>query len=791
MNSLYQQDHDEAHECPQPLSRVDAAIEESASESDLGGEIRRLENELDTCQKTIDALTRELTSRETQIRAILGSRAWRWICRYSRVKRGYLVPAYEFLRSFYSNGKPSAKKKRRQRISTVIAPRASRLEPQDESIVLLPAPRLGRVASIDTKFPAVSRARADVICFSIVDWNFRYQRPQQIISQFAAHGHRVFYIRLDGILPTYVEPRYSISKLKENVYQVTLAAHRQTWINQEGISGANADELLASLDELRETLHIDEAIGYVMSPSWTNLALEAKARWGWRIIYDCMDEWNGFPGIGRAIPKAEQRLVRECDLLVVTAQHLYDKWLGLDRPMVLARNAVDHDFYFEGCRPNTLLTAFEHPIVGYYGAIADWFDLELVIYLASNRPSYTFVLLGGVFELDVSELERLPNVRLLGQQPYETMPQYLYHFDACLIPFKSNHTTAATNPVKVYEYLSGGKPVVSTALPELEPLRDLLYLAGDRDDFLAQLDRALAEDDPKIVEQRRSFAAQNTWEDRYEVIAGGLRETAKPASIIVVTYNNLALTRLCLESIVRNTDYPNYELIVVDNDSTDDTPEYLRHVAAQHPQVQIILNTENRGFAFANNQGLALSTGARLVLLNNDTVVPPGWLSRLLRHLEDPAIGLVGPVTNFTGNEARVEVDYQMLGEMEVFAGELMWANDGCIADIHMLAMFCVAFRRDTHQKVGPLDEEFGIGMFEDDDYSLRVKQCNLRVICAADVFVHHFGQAAFKELIPSGAYDELFTENRRRFESKWNIRWIPHQNAPLQFEPSPLSSRP
>ena len=197
MNSLSQQDHDEPHERPQPPSIVDSAPEESASDSDLCGEIRRLEDELQACQQTIDALTAELTSRETQTSAILNSRAWRWVCRYGRVKQGYLVPAYEFLRSFYRNGNAPANKKRRQKTSALVAPRARRLEPEDESIVLLPTPRLRRLGSTDTEPPAPSPARADVICFSIVDWNFRYQRPQQIISQFAAHGHRVFYIRLD------------------------------------------------------------------------------------------------------------------------------------------------------------------------------------------------------------------------------------------------------------------------------------------------------------------------------------------------------------------------------------------------------------------------------------------------------------------------------------------------------------------------------------------------------------------------------------------------------------------
>jgi GT2 family glycosyltransferase len=105
-----------------------------------------------------------------------------------------------------------------------------------------------------------------------------------------------------------------------------------------------------------------------------------------------------------------------------------------------------------------------------------------------------------------------------------------------------------------------------------------------------------------------------------------------------------------------------------------------------------------------------------------------------------------------------------------------------------MLAMFCVAFRRRTYEQVGPLDEQFGIGMFEDDDYAMRIKAHGLRVICAADVFVHHFGQAAFKKLIESGQYNPLFDENRRRYETKWNVEWVPHKHAPLKFKPLAVS---
>jgi GT2 family glycosyltransferase len=453
------------------------------------------------------------------------------------------------------------------------------------------------------------------------------------------------------------------------------------------------------------------------------------------------------------------------------------------RSLLLARNAVDYDFYAEHYQPNSLLADADHPVVGYFGAIAGWFDVELMTLIARRRPQYTFVLLGGIFDVDISELESLPNVRILGQRPYEEMPQYLYHFDVCLIPFKVNSITESTDPVKMYEYLSAGKAVVSVALSELEPFRDYLYLAHDREDFLVQLDRAVAEDNPEKVAERRRFAASNTWPQRYKSILNALEAAIPRASLIVVAYNNLALTRLCVESILRHTEYLNYEIIVVDNNSSDGTQEYLQRLAAEHSRVRIILNSENAGFARANNQGVALSTGHYLVLLNNDTVVPPGWLSRLLRHLEDPSVGMVGPVTNFAGNEARIEVSYKTYAEMLTFAREHTHLHDGQAADIDVLAMFCVALRRETYEMMGPLDEQFRIGMFEDDDYAQRIRAAGLRIVCAADVFVHHFGQAAFKKLIRDGRYEELFDENRRRYEAKWKLKWTPHRHGPLNFK--------
>jgi hypothetical protein len=174
-----------------------------------------------------------------------------------------------------------------------------------------------------------------------------------------------------------------------------------------------------------------------------------------------------------------------------------------------------------------------------------------------------------------------------------------------------------------------------------------------------------------------------------------------------------------------------------------------------------------------------MAAGDNLVLLNNDTLPTRGWLSGLLRHLGDPTVGLVGPVTNRAGNEAQIEVPYDTYRSLVNFARRQALRHAGEAFDIRTLTMFCLAMRRDTYERIGPLDERFEIGLFEDDDYSMRARAAGLRVLCAEDVFVHHFGQASFGKLAATGEYGPLFDANRRRWESKWARRWEPYARRP------------
>jgi GT2 family glycosyltransferase len=261
------------------------------------------------------------------------------------------------------------------------------------------------------------------------------------------------------------------------------------------------------------------------------------------------------------------------------------------------------------------------------------------------------------------------------------------------------------------------------------------------------------------------------------------------ASIIVLTYNNLEYTRQCLDSIYGKPAGADFELVVVDNASSDGTPEYLKGFAASHPGCRLLLNTENSGFPRGNNLGAAAAMGEHIVFLNNDTVVTQGWLAGLIRHLQDPTVGMVGPVTNNSGNETRIRVGYGRLDEMEIFARSYAAAHAGEASEVGVLAFLCAALRRPVWEQAGPLDERFGRGWFEDDDYALRLKAAGYRLLCAEDVFIHHWGSASFSKL-DQAERQALFEANRRLFEAKWARQWHPHTYRPsLLNEPVYRSS--
>ena len=245
-------------------------------------------------------------------------------------------------------------------------------------------------------------------------------------------------------------------------------------------------------------------------------------------------------------------------------------------------------------------------------------------------------------------------------------------------------------------------------------------------------------------------------------------------SIVVLCYNGLdEATRPCLESIIANTPGDDYELLIVDNASSDGTAEYLKTFAARYAQVRIQLNDSNKGYAGGNNDGIKLAHGQYIILLNNDTLVPSGWLDSLLKLFnQQPSIGLIGPVTNSAGNEQRIELTGLNEQNYEAISSAYIEGQQGRWFATEKLGFFCVAIRHEVLNKVGYLDENFGMGMFEDDDYCIRAKNAGFTLAVAEDCFVYHKGSVSFKKL-SAADYIGLFNRNRDYFFEKNGILWL------------------
>lgn len=236
-------------------------------------------------------------------------------------------------------------------------------------------------------------------------------------------------------------------------------------------------------------------------------------------------------------------------------------------------------------------------------------------------------------------------------------------------------------------------------------------------------------------------------------------------SIIILTYNKLEYTKLCIESIRKYTSKYSYELIVVDNNSTDDTVKWLK----QQKDIKAIYNSENQGFPKGCNQGIEIAAGDNILLLNNDTVVTYNWLENLVNCLHSSAdIGAVGAITNNCSYYQAISVNYKSLEEMQKFAKQLNVANPNQWEERLKLIGFCMLIKREVVDKIGLLDERFTPGNYEDDDYSLRIRKSGYRLMLCRDVFIHHFGSVSFGE--NRERFVNLLQTNKQKFIDKWGF---------------------
>lgn len=244
------------------------------------------------------------------------------------------------------------------------------------------------------------------------------------------------------------------------------------------------------------------------------------------VVYHCVDEFSEFAGTDKDVTlELERTLMERADAVIVSSSRLYETKREHNENTFLVTHGVDVEHFAKACDASTAIPTdmarFPQPVVGFHGLLADWIDFKLIRFLAVSRPEWSIVLIGKVeTNTDISPLEGLSNVHLLGRKDYQLLPGYCKAFDVAVLPFVLNELTLAANPLKLREYVAAGLPVVATAIPEAEKLPSLVRIGKTYSDFLRQVDLALAEDSKRPRALVSSAMAGESWDEKVEQLSG-------------------------------------------------------------------------------------------------------------------------------------------------------------------------------------------------------------------------------------------------------------------------------
>lgn len=344
---------------------------------------------------------------------------------------------------------------------------------------------------------------APVLVLPAVGWEYRHQRPQQLAAALARGGRPVLYC--DPFARRLLGSRRRLARLGPGLWHLELRLPGRPDPYRRPLSpGAAAD--LAT--RIAEGLDRTPCAILAQLPFWGPVGEELRRLSGAPLVYDRLDRHDAFPGIPPQIPRLEERLVATADRVVATSERLLPT--GREDATVI-RNAVHPgDFRLRRRRP-----AGAAPVVGYAGALGEWLDGTTLEHAARRLPGWRFRLAGRVEDPALRRLGRLPNVELLGEIPYSRVPSFLAGLDVATVPFLDTALTRAVDPVKLYEALATGLPVVARRLPETERWDEPYVYLYDAGTSLAEvLRRAVAEEDESLAETRMRRVGNETWDRR-------------------------------------------------------------------------------------------------------------------------------------------------------------------------------------------------------------------------------------------------------------------------------------
>jgi UDP-galactopyranose mutase len=347
-----------------------------------------------------------------------------------------------------------------------------------------------------------------IMVFSHLRWDFVYQRPQHLMTRLAGR-YRVFFVE-EPVFDA-AESFMEVSTVGGNIY----VCRPHTTVAARGFH----DEQLSTIQPLLEELLVQYGILKPLAWLYTPMALplvtpvEPQA-----IIYDCMDELSAFLNAPRQLLQRENALFKVADLVFTGGASLYHAKKNLHRNVHCLPSSVERAHFAAAHDPgidHPEQKDLGRPRLGFFGAIDERIDLELLEILAAAHPEWEFILVGPVVKIDPATLPRRPNIHFLGQRPYSELPMFVAGWDVCLLPFSINAATRFISPTKTLEYMAAEKPIVSTPIVDvLGPYGNVVHIAKDAPSFLKACERALdrSRDRSKELALMRQIVTESSWD---------------------------------------------------------------------------------------------------------------------------------------------------------------------------------------------------------------------------------------------------------------------------------------
>ena len=383
----------------------------------------------------------------------------------------------------------------------------------------------------------------DIIYFSCIAWSPMKARPQQIAIQLAREN-RVLYVEPMLSVATraargFESPFPRLHQVGDRLFVYRPLSFLPFSLRSDLANRINKQLLGKSVQGVARGLDFIRPILGVSHPQHEVLIGKLGECFS---FYDCHDNYGALPD-PKASPAVladmEGRLLAKADHIFISSQALLESMDGYRGKCTLVRNGVICSHFENGAdcegEPPPELRRIPPPIIGYIGTLGGWVDGEALGFLARSRPDWSIVLIGPMHDRSLARrLEGSPNIHLLGTKRYEDLPRFVHRFAVGLIPFKLNRLTQSIDPIKLYEYLAAGKPVVASDLPEVRRFGDLVSIYHSHEELLELIEVNLKESGAAGATRRRRVAMENTWEQRAAGIASALSQQFRKLSVPAV-----------------------------------------------------------------------------------------------------------------------------------------------------------------------------------------------------------------------------------------------------------------